>query len=101
MTDMKSAVIQYSIRYTVWQIVLDITQIWSGSNGQIVYPFIPIIDMFVTFSVILYLMASFRYMPYVILLATSKFARSCGIYLSYDVLKFIHVIQLLFYIKTG
>jgi len=45
--------------------------------------------------------ARFRYMPYVLLLATSKFARACGIYLSYDLLKFIHVIQLLFFIKAG
>ena len=43
----------------------------------------------------------FRYMPYVLLLATSKFARSCGMYLSYDLLKLIHVVQLLFFIKAG
>jgi len=49
----------------------------------------------------LYMIVGFRYMTYVILLATSKFARSCGIYLSYDLLKFVHVIQLLFFIKIG
>ncbi|XP_076103518.1 proton-coupled zinc antiporter SLC30A5-like isoform X2 [Mytilus galloprovincialis] len=40
-------------------------------------------------------------MKYVIILAVSKFLRAAGLFLSYDLLKIIPVVQFLFIIKTG
>lgn len=40
-------------------------------------------------------------MPYAILLTVSKLARSFGVFLAYDILKLIHVVQFLFFIKLG
>lgn len=42
-----------------------------------------------------------RFLPYIALLVASKFFRSFGVFLSYDLLKLIHVVQLLFLIKAG
>lgn len=42
-----------------------------------------------------------RFVPYAVLLATSKLARSFGIFLAYDILKLIHVVQFLFFINLG
>lgn len=44
---------------------------------------------------------SSSWMKYVILLAISKFLRSAGLFLSYDLLKIIPVVQFLFIIKAG
>ncbi|CAG2187917.1 MSC2 [Mytilus edulis] len=44
---------------------------------------------------------SSSWMKYVIILAVSKFLRAAGLFLSYDLLKIIPVVQFLFIIKTG
>lgn len=42
-----------------------------------------------------------KFVPYVAVLAAAKFFRSFGIFLSYDILKLIHVVQFLFFIDLG
>ncbi|KAK2166838.1 hypothetical protein NP493_1302g00042 [Ridgeia piscesae] len=42
-----------------------------------------------------------RFLPYIALLVAAKFFRSFGVFLSYDLLKLIHVVQFLFLIKAG
>lgn len=42
-----------------------------------------------------------RFLPYVAVLAGAKFFRSFGIFISYDVLKLIHLVQFLFLINAG
>ena len=43
---------------------------------------------------------AFRLIPYISLLVVSKFLRAFGLFLSYDLLKLIHVVQFLFIIKA-
>ncbi|XP_074651021.1 proton-coupled zinc antiporter SLC30A5-like [Tubulanus polymorphus] len=42
-----------------------------------------------------------RFAPYIVLLAVSKLARCFGLFLTYDVLKTVHVVQFLCIIKLG
>jgi len=49
----------------------------------------------------LFVMIVYRFLPYIGVLAAAKFFRSFGIFLSYDILKLIHVVPFLFLIKAG